>query len=102
MLVMTGEHATGSIRSTLAATPQRVAVLAAKAAVFVLVAFITGLAASFAAFVFSQAIFAGKGIPVSLGDPGASRSVVGAALSLAVTGLLSLGLGCLRSLVRGW
>jgi hypothetical protein len=80
------QYATGSIRSTLAAAPQRVMVLAAKAAVFTLAAFLTGLAASFAAFFLGQAIFTGKGIPASLGAPGALRSVCGAALYLACSG----------------
>jgi hypothetical protein len=94
MLMMTGEYATGSIRSTLAAAPQRVTVLAAKAAVFTLAAFLTGLAASSAAFVLGQAIFAGKGIETHLGA-GTLRPVFGVALYLAVFGLLSLGLGAL-------
>ena len=62
-------------------------VLAAKAAVFTLVAFLTGLAAAFAAFFGGQAIFTGQGIPVSLGAPGALRSVSGAASYLPVLGL---------------
>lgn len=95
VLMMTGEYATGSIRSTLAAAPQRIIVLAAKAAVFTLVAFFTGLVASFAALFFGQAIFAGKGIQVDLGAPGTLRPVLGAALYLAVFGLLALGLGAL-------
>ena len=95
MLVMTGEYATGSIRSTLAAAPQRLTVLAAKAAVFAAVAFVTGLTSSFAAFFVGQAIFAGKGIQTHLGDPGVLRSVFGGGLYLAVFGLLSLGLGAL-------
>ena len=95
VLVMTGEYATGSIRSTLTAAPQRIIVLAAKAAVFALVAFLTGLAGSFTAFFLGQAIFAGKGIPVHLGAPGTLRAVLGAAMYLAVFGLLSLGLGAL-------
>jgi ABC-2 type transport system permease protein len=94
-LVMTGEYATGSIRSTLAAAPQRIAVLAAKAAVFTGVAFAAGLAASVAAFLIGQQVFARSGIPDSLGAPGALRSVLGGALYLAVFGLLSLGLGAL-------
>jgi ABC-type transport system involved in multi-copper enzyme maturation permease subunit len=39
VLVITGEYATGSIRSTLAAAPQRLAVLTAKAGVFTAAAF---------------------------------------------------------------
>jgi hypothetical protein len=42
---MTGEHATGSIPSTLAAAPQRVTVLTARATVFAIVAFLAGLSA---------------------------------------------------------
>lgn len=95
VLVMTGEYATGSIRSTLAAAPQRLAVLAAKAGVFGAAAFAAGLASSFAAFFLGQAIFAGQGIGTSLGAPGALRPVFGGALYLAVFGLLSLGLGAL-------
>jgi ABC-2 type transport system permease protein len=93
VLVLTGEYATGSIRSTLAAAPQRLTVLAAKAGVFTAVTFGTGLASSLAAFLLGQAIFAGKGIEVHLGDPGTLRPVLGGALYLAVFGLLSLGIG---------
>jgi ABC-type transport system involved in multi-copper enzyme maturation permease subunit len=95
VLVITGEYATGSIRSTLTAAPQRTAMLAAKAGVFTAVAFVTGLASSFAAFFLGQAIFAAKGIQAHLGDPGVLRSVFGGGLYLAVFGLLSLGLGAL-------
>lgn len=95
VLVMTGEYATGSIRSTLAAAPQRVTVLAAKAGVFGVVAFAVGLAISLAAFFLGKAIFTAKGIPVSLDVPGTLRSVLGTGLYLAVFGLLSLGLGAL-------
>jgi ABC-2 type transport system permease protein len=95
VLVMTSEYATGSIRSTLAAAPQRGTVLAAKAAVFGAVAAVTGIASSFAAFFAGQAILSGKGIQAHIGDPGALRSVIGTGLYLAVLGLLALGLGTL-------
>lgn len=58
MLTVTGECATGSIRFTLTAAPQRVTVLAAKATVFTAVAFATGLVGSLAAFLLGQAVFA--------------------------------------------
>jgi hypothetical protein len=41
-------------------------VLAAKASVFAAVAFVTGLASSFAAFFLGQSIFASKGIQAQL------------------------------------
>lgn len=95
VVVMTSEYATGSIRSTLAAAPQRGAVLAAKAAVFGAVAAAAGTASAFAAFFAGQAILAHKGIEAHLGEPGVLRSVTGAGLYLAVLGLLALGLGTL-------
>jgi ABC-2 type transport system permease protein len=95
VVVMTSEYATGSIRSTLAAAPQRGTVLTAKAAVFAAVAAITGIASSLAAFYTGQAILASEGIQARIGDPGALRSVTGAGLYLAVLGLLALGLGTL-------
>ena len=101
VLVMTGEYATGSIHSTLAAAPQRLAVLAAKAGVFTAVAFAAGLASSFAAFFLGQAIFASKGIHAHLGDPGTLRPVFGGALYLAVFGLLALGIGALARRTAG-
>jgi ABC-2 type transport system permease protein len=101
VLVMTGEYATGSIRSTLAAAPQRLAVLAAKAGAFTTVAFATGLASSLAAFFLGQAIFASKGIQMRLVDPGTLRPVIGCALYLAVSGLLALGIGALARRTAG-
>jgi ABC-type transport system involved in multi-copper enzyme maturation permease subunit len=93
VVVITSEYATGSIRSTFTAAPQRAGVLAAKAAVFAAVAAATGIASSFAAFFTGQALLAEKGIGTTLGGPGALRSVIGAGLYLAVLGLLALGLG---------
>ena len=93
VVVITSEYATGSIHSTLAAAPQRCSVLAAKAAVFAAVAAATGIASSLAAFFIGQAILSRKGIEAHISDPGATRSVLGAGLYLAVLGLLALGLG---------
>jgi ABC-type transport system involved in multi-copper enzyme maturation permease subunit len=95
VVVITSEYATGSIRSTFAAAPQRVGVLAAKATVFGAVAAVTGIASSFAAFFTGQALLAGKGIGTTISAPGALRAVIGAGLYLAVLGLLALGLGTL-------
>jgi ABC-2 type transport system permease protein len=95
VLVITGEYATGSIRSTFAAAPQRTSVLTAKAAVSGVVAAVTGIASSFAAFFIGQALLAGKGIGATIGGPGALRMVIGTGFYLAVLGLLALGLGTL-------
>jgi hypothetical protein len=93
VLMATSEYATGQIRATLAATPQRLTVLAAKATIFVGVVFVVGLILSFSAFGVGQAIFSSKNIDASLNDPGVLRAVLGGALYLATVGVLGLGLG---------
>jgi ABC-2 type transport system permease protein len=101
VLMITSEYATGQIRATLGATPRRLMVLAAKAVAFVVVVVTVGLVASFSAFDIGQAIFSGKHIGVSLGDPGIPRAVVGGALYLATIGALGLGLGTILRRTAG-
>jgi hypothetical protein len=93
VLMISSEYATGQIRSTLAATPQRLTVLAAKSIAFVAVVLGAGLVTTFASFWTGQAIFSSKGLDVSIADPGVARAVVGGALYLTVVGLLGLGIG---------
>ena len=93
VLIITSEYATGQIRATISATPQRLTVLAAKATTFAAVALGVGLAACFSAFAIGQAVFSSKGIGASLSDPGVLRAVIGGALYLAAVGVLGIGLG---------
>lgn len=95
VVAITSEYATGSIRATFAASPQRQMVLAAKAIVFAAVAAVTGILSSFAAFFIGQAVLSKKGLEAHIGDPGALRSIIGAGIYLAIMGLLALGLGTL-------
>jgi ABC-2 type transport system permease protein len=95
VLVMSSEYATGQIASTLAATPQRIAVLAGKVVVFLAVAFTVGLAACGTAFFVGQAILSQKFATASLGDPGVLRAVLGGAGYLALLGALGIGLGAI-------
>lgn len=103
VLVMTSEYATGQIRATFGATPQRNLVLAAKVAVFMVVVFVVGLVACFTAFFIGQAILSGstKFHNASLGDPGVLRAVVGGAMYLAVLGALGIGLGTILRRTAG-
>jgi len=94
-LAITSEYATGLIRTTLTATPQRLAVLGAKAIVVASTMAVVGVAAAFLAFFVAAQIYDGRGVAISLGDPGALRSVVGAGLYLAVLAVLALALGVL-------
>lgn len=93
VLLITSEYATGQIRATLGATPQRATVLAAKATTFIGVILAVGMVASCSAFLIGQSIFSAKGIGASLTDPGVLRAVIGGALYLVAVGLLGLGLG---------
>lgn len=101
VLVVTSEYATGQIRATFGATPQRVTVLVAKATMFSTVVIATGLIASFGAFWTGQGIFASKGLDASIADPGVLRAVVGGALYLAGVGLLGVGLGTILRRTAG-
>ena len=95
VLMISSEYATGQIRATFAATPQRLTVLAAKATTFAGVVLAVGLVASFGAFFVGQAIFASKGLDASISDPGVLRAVLGGALYLTGIGLLGVGVGTL-------
>jgi len=95
VMVITSEYASGMIRTTFSAVPQRLTVLAAKATVFTAVTLAVTTTACFVAFFIGQAILSTKGIGIGIGAPGALRTVVGTGLYLAVLGLLALGLGTL-------
>jgi ABC-2 type transport system permease protein len=101
VIVMSGEYATGMIRSTLMAVPHRLPVLWAKALVFAAVTFVLMLASSFVSFFEVQAIVAQRSLQAHLGDPHALRAVVGTALFLTVLGVLSVGLGGLLRTTAG-
>jgi ABC-2 type transport system permease protein len=103
VLVMSSEYATGQIRATFGATPQRNVVLAAKVAVYMVVVFVVGVIACFAAFFIGQSILAGntKFNNASLSDPGALRAVIGGAVYLSVLGALGIGLGTILRRTAG-
>jgi ABC-2 type transport system permease protein len=91
VLVISSEYATGLIRTTFTAVPQRRTVLGAKVAVFGVVSLLVNLVSVFAAFLVGQAILSSKNVGVSLGDPNVLRAVSGAGLYLTFVALLGLG-----------
>ena len=93
VLTITSEYSTGMIRSTFIAAPQRRAVIAAKAGVVGLVTFVVSTIASFASFFVSVAILSSHGTHLSLGSPGALRSVIGVGLFLGILAVLAVALG---------
>jgi len=95
VLLITGEYSTGMIRASLTVVPKRLPMLWAKLGVFAVVVFLTMLLASGTAFFVGQALLGGNGLNGSLSDPGALRSIVGAALYLTVAGMTALAIGAL-------
>ncbi|HZD72696.1 MAG TPA: ABC transporter permease [Actinomycetota bacterium] len=93
VLAITGEHSSGSIRSTLAAIPNRPLVLAAKAAVFGAAALAAGEIAAFVAFFAGRATLPATIPGPGLGQPGVLRAVVLSGAGYCLIGLLGLGLG---------
>jgi ABC-2 type transport system permease protein len=70
-LVVTNEYGNGLIRTTLAATPQRGLILAAKTALLFLIALLLSAVIIFAAFLAGEGILGGGNLPhVTLADPG--------------------------------
>jgi ABC-2 type transport system permease protein len=95
VLLITGEYATGSIRTSFTAVPRRLPVLWGKAMVLALTTIVLCVPATFAAFLVGQSILSSEHLDTTLGHPGTARAVVGAALYLCAVGLLGLGLGAL-------
>jgi ABC-2 type transport system permease protein len=94
-LVVTSEYGTGLVRATLAATPSRGAVLAAKALVLSGTLFVAGVLTAVVGYVAGNAFLEAAGVGMSLSDDGMARSLVGSGLYMAGLGLLAAGVGLL-------
>ena len=98
VMAVSGEYGTGMIRLTLAATPRRTAVLAAKAAIVTGLTLVTGTIAVLASLLAGRLILPGHGIGPAHGYPALSfsdgpvlRAALGSVLYLVLIALLSLG-----------
>jgi hypothetical protein len=95
-MFVTAEYRHGMIRTTMAASPRRVRVLAAKAVVIGLVAFVTGLAAAAVAVPLGEWMLRANGndiVPVtSLTE---LRVVAGTGALLAVTAVMAVAIGAM-------
>lgn len=111
VLVVTSEYGTGMIRTTLTACPQRGRVLAAKALIFFVLAFVTTTLACTLTALINSAMLSDQEIPSYVKDGRLADSIeggklvadsgewlgatVGAGLYVALLGLLSLAVGAL-------
>jgi ABC-2 type transport system permease protein len=94
-MIVTSEYGTGMIRATLAATPGRAAVVAAKAVVLTSTLFVVGTVTAFAGYFGGNWFLDREGVGVALSDDGVLRSLLGSGLYLAGLGLLAAALGFL-------
>jgi ABC-2 type transport system permease protein len=102
VLMITNEHESGMIRATLAATPRRLAVFAAKAAVLLTVVLGAGLVGVLGSFLAGRNVLPDQGFTVangvqalSLGDEPTLRANLGTVLYLALMAMLGLGVGAM-------
>ena len=102
VLIVTSEFATGLMQTSLAATPRRHRLLAAKAMVATAVAAVAGQVLMLAAFFIGQALIAAQDVPhASLGDPGVLSAVAGSGVYLAAIALLGVALGTMMRATAG-
>jgi len=91
VLLVTGEYATGMIRATFAAVPQRLPVIWAKAAVYAAVTSALMTLAALIAFLAGQVLLGDHG--TTLTADGAIHAVVGVGVYLTLIGVLAVALG---------
>lgn len=99
-MIFTGEYSTGMIRSSMLAVPRRTPVLLAKAGVLAGLTFAVAEIVAFTSFFAGRAIIS-QHVPISLGDPGVLRAVVGTGIYLALTALFALSIGAVVRHVAG-
>jgi len=92
-MFITAEYRRGLIRTTLAASPRRGRVLAAKATVIGSVAFLAGLVAAAAALMLGTQLARGRVYVFPVSGLTELRMVVGTAALVAVTAVLALAVG---------
>lgn len=91
-LVVTGEYGTGMVRATMAATPVRGRVMAAKLAVLTSVLFVVGTVSALIGYYAGNYFLDREGVGLALeGDM--ARSIYGSGLFLAGSGLFAAAVG---------
>ena len=92
VLLVSSEYSSGTIRTTLAATPKRPVLLATKIGIAAAVSIVFCEVLSFLTFFIGEAILSGGGAPsATLGSPGAIRAVVLTGLFVSLLALMSFG-----------
>ena len=100
-LIITGEYATGMIRSTFTADPRRSGAFFAKALILAVATFVISAASTWIAALVVHPIFAGKGVDFSLGDAQIFMPVLGSSVYVTLLALLAFGIGVLIRTTAG-
>jgi ABC-2 type transport system permease protein len=95
VMTITGEYATGMIRTTLSSVPQRRPVVGVKGLIYLVAILVIGEITSFATFAIGQAILHQKHAGVGLFDHNVLRVVIGGGLYVTAVGLLAFAIGTL-------
>ncbi|MEU7636288.1 ABC transporter permease [Streptomyces sp. NPDC039016] len=92
-LTVFGAYATGTIRGTFAAVPDRRAVILARVTVVTALTLVLGAVVSTASFFTTNAMLASRHVGLSLHDPGCLRAVLAYALVVPVCALIGMAFG---------
>jgi N-acetylglucosamine-6-phosphate deacetylase len=102
VMAVTGEYSTGMIKSSLAAVPRRLPMLAAKAVVAFVATYLVGFGSILASYLVASPILALRDIGASLAEPEVLRGLFTGPLFLALIAVFALGLGTIfRSTAGG-
>ena len=88
-LAVSSEYSTGTIRTTLAATPRRGQVMLAKCALIAVVLLVVGTVTAFLGYFAANPFLDAQGVGVPLGGEGVVRAMIGSGMSLAGMGLFA-------------
>jgi ABC-2 type transport system permease protein len=88
-----GEYATGMVRTTFSAVPDRNAVMAAKVVVITTVTLVLGTVVATGSFFLTNAMLASRHVGLSINDPGCLRAVAAYALIIPVCALIGIAFG---------
>lgn len=94
-LSIVGEYASGLIRATLTAVPARHRVVLAKTAVLAVLLAVVGMVVSLGTFLLAQAVLSGRGIGLSVDDPGVPAVLAANAALAPLSALVGFGIGAL-------
>lgn len=101
VLAVSGEYSSGMIRTTLAAAPSRLPVLAAKALVVFALVTVAGIVTLLGSWAATAPLLAEKGVDIGLAEPGVLLALLGGAAFLGFVAVFGVGIGALLRSAAG-